>query len=96
MVVDYDGRILAQADPGPGEKIVVAEIDLGALRTAREQRLGHNPQAHLRREAYHGAIQGYPAASFVGAKDPQGNRTAPENELTIRKLLESNLRPPAT
>ena len=23
MVVDYDGRILAQADPGPGEKIVV-------------------------------------------------------------------------
>src|SRR5262249_59538071 len=24
MLVDYDGRILAQADPGPGEKIVVA------------------------------------------------------------------------
>ena len=23
MIVDYDGRILAQADPGPGEKIVV-------------------------------------------------------------------------
>src|SRR5262249_22773403 len=28
MVVDYDGRILAQADPGPGEKIVVGPIDL--------------------------------------------------------------------
>src|SRR5213079_1356943 len=26
MVVDYDGRILAQADPGPGEKVVVAPI----------------------------------------------------------------------
>jgi predicted amidohydrolase len=54
MVVDYDGRILAQADPGPGEKIVVAEIDLGALREARTRRLGHNPLAHLRREAYRG------------------------------------------
>ena len=32
MVVDFEGRILAQADPGPGEKIVVAPIDLGALR----------------------------------------------------------------
>ena len=32
MVVDYDGRILAQADPGPGEKIVVAPIDIDALR----------------------------------------------------------------
>jgi len=96
MVLDYDGRILAQADPGPGEKIVVAEIDLGALRAAREQRLGHNPLAHLRREAYHSATQGYPAASFVGAKDSQVNRTAQENEVTIRRLLGSNLRPHAT
>ena len=31
MVVDYDGRILAQVDPGPGEKIVVGPIDLAAL-----------------------------------------------------------------
>ena len=30
MIVDFDGRILAQADPGPGEKIVVAPIDLAA------------------------------------------------------------------
>lgn len=48
MAVDYDGRILAQADPGPGEKIVAAEIDLGALREARQRRLGHNLLAHLR------------------------------------------------
>ncbi len=32
MIVDFDGRILAQADPGPGEKIVVGPIDLAALR----------------------------------------------------------------
>ncbi len=31
MIVDFDGRILAQADPGPGEKIVVGPIDLAAL-----------------------------------------------------------------
>jgi predicted amidohydrolase len=87
MVVDYDGRILAQADPGPGEKIVVAEIDLGALREARQQRLGHNPLAHLRREAYRIASQGYPAASFTAAGDPQADRTVAENEAAIRVAL---------
>ena len=35
MIVDYDGRILSQADPGPGEKIVVGPIDLAALRAER-------------------------------------------------------------
>ena len=36
MIVDFDGRILAQADPGPGEKIVVGPIDLaGAAGRAR-------------------------------------------------------------
>jgi predicted amidohydrolase len=52
MVVDYDGRILAQADPGPGEKIVVAPIDIAALRAERERRGGHHMLAHLRTEAY--------------------------------------------
>ena len=52
MVVDYDGRILAQADPGPGEKIVVAPIDIAALRAERERRSGHHMLAHLRTEAY--------------------------------------------
>ncbi|MBM4071054.1 MAG: nitrilase [Planctomycetes bacterium] len=52
MVVDYDGRILAQADPGPGEKIVVAALDLSALRAERERRTGHHMLAHLRNEAY--------------------------------------------
>ncbi|MBC8405711.1 MAG: nitrilase [Planctomycetes bacterium] len=52
MVVDYDGRILAQADPGPGEKIVVAPIDISALRHERKVRSGHAMSAHLRTEAY--------------------------------------------
>jgi predicted amidohydrolase len=87
MVVDYDGRILAQADPGPGEKIVVAEIDLGALREARQRRLGHHPFAHFRREAYRGASTGFPAGSFTEATNPDGDRTVAENEAAIRRQL---------
>jgi len=52
MVVDFDGRILAQADPGPGEKIVVGPIDLAALRAERARRRGHDLLSHLRTEAY--------------------------------------------
>lgn len=48
MIVDYDGRIVAQADPGPGEKIVVAPIDLDTLRAERRRRIGHDLRAHLR------------------------------------------------
>lgn len=84
MVVDYDGRILAQADPGPGEKIVVAEIDIGALREARERRLGHNPLAHLRPEIYRVGKGHYPPGTF----DPEGNRTVEENERIIREVLD--------
>jgi predicted amidohydrolase len=52
MVVDFDGRVLAMADPGPGEKIVVGPVDLAALRHARATRSGHQMLAHLRTEAY--------------------------------------------
>lgn len=52
MIVDYDGRILAQADPGPGDKIVAAPIDLAALRAERDRRRGHHLLAHRRVEAY--------------------------------------------
>lgn len=52
MVVDFDGRILAQADPGPGEKVVVAPIDLAALRHERSRRRGHDMRAHLRSGAH--------------------------------------------
>ena len=51
MIVDYDGRILSQADPGggAGEKIVVGgPIDIDLLRTERIRRVGHDMRAHLR------------------------------------------------
>jgi len=52
MVVDYDGRILAQADPGEGEKVVVAPIDIEALRAERHRRIGHDMRNHLRSELH--------------------------------------------
>lgn len=52
MIVDYDGRVLAQADPGSGAKIVVAPIDISAVRHERECRKGHHMLSQLRTEAY--------------------------------------------
>jgi predicted amidohydrolase len=52
QVIDFDGRILAEASPGPGERIVVAPIDISALRHERAARVGHDMAAHLRTEAY--------------------------------------------
>jgi formamidase len=52
QVIDFDGRILAEASPGPGERIVVAPIDVSALRHERAARVGHHMLAHLRTEAY--------------------------------------------
>ena len=52
QVVDYDGRLLAEASAGPGERIVVAPIDISALRHERASRRGHHMLAHLRTEAY--------------------------------------------
>ncbi len=90
MVVDYDGRILSQADAGPGEKIVVAELDLGALRSARETRMGHNPLAHLRNEAYGPAQRPlYPGGSYPAAADPRGDRCVEENNRLIHRVLQS-------
>ena len=51
QVVDFDGRLLADASPGPGERIVVAPIDITALRHERETRRGH---AHARAPAHRG------------------------------------------
>ena len=91
MVVDYDGRILAQADPGPGEKIVVTEVDIEALRRARRERLGHNPLAHLRSGAYTGGRGTfYPGATFEDAGSGEGDRTVEENEQAIRDVLEQD------
>ena len=52
QIVDFDGRLLAEASPGPGERIVVAPVDISALRHEREVRRGHHMLAHLRTEAY--------------------------------------------
>ncbi len=79
MVVDYDGRILNQADPGPGEKIVVGPIDLAALRAERQRRRGHHMLAHLRTEAYPAYRHPiYPGSVPEGARVPtlDGNERA--------------------
>src|SRR6185312_8787719 len=52
QIVDFDGRVLSEASPGPGERIVVAPIDISSLRHEREVRVGHHMLAHLRTEAY--------------------------------------------
>jgi predicted amidohydrolase len=79
MVVDYDGRILAQADPGPHEKVVVAPVDLDALRAERARRSGHDFLGHLRTEAYPVYRRpGYPA----GAGEPG---TVAENQRRIEE-----------
>ena len=90
MVVDFDGRILSQADPGPGEKIVVATIDLSALRQERERRTGHLGLAHLRSEAY---------PVYRGSHFPPGqltstdNNTVAANEAAIAAARKSSSRP---
>jgi predicted amidohydrolase len=52
MIVDFDGRILTQASPGPGERIVVAALNIEMLRYERKMRRAHQMLAHLRTEAY--------------------------------------------
>jgi predicted amidohydrolase len=90
MVVDFDGRLLAQADPGPGEKIVAAEIDVGALREARRRRLGHNPLAHLRAEAYSYHRRAfYPRGTYISAREEEGDRAVEDNDRAIRRGMEA-------
>jgi predicted amidohydrolase len=94
MVVDYDGRILAQADPGPGEKIVIGPIDLAALRAERDYRRGHHMLAHLRTEAY----AGYRGAMYPGGQAGGALPLSVEgNERAIsaakRRLSEQNSSP---
>ena len=85
MLVDYEGRILAQADAGPGEKIVVSTIDVGALRHERATRRGHQNLAHLRTETY-SVYRGemYPGGRGVGKMSVGDNEEA--IEVAKRKL----------
>jgi predicted amidohydrolase len=85
MIVDYDGRVLTQADPGPGEKIVVGPIDLAALRAERQRRRGHHLLAHLRTEAYPLYRQPiYPAGSAKGATNSKA-----ANEAAIQQARQA-------
>ena len=85
MVVDFDGRILAQADPGPGEKIVVSEVDIGTLRHIRKRRAGHHTLAHLRSEAYPMYGQPYYPQGSLSAAD---NHTVAMNEDRIAEVKQ--------
>ncbi len=90
MIVDFDGRVLAQADPGPGEKIVVAEIDVEALRATRERRLGHHMLAHLRTEAYATSPSIYPrhlATPSVDSNEAATRMAKHRLETCIRETL---------
>lgn len=81
MIVDYDGRILTQAEPGPGVKIVTGPIDLAALRAERERRRGHHMLAHMRTEAYaKSQAPIYPAGS-----GDNGPITIDKNEAATRQ-----------
>ena len=71
QVVDFDGRLLAEASPGPGERIVVAPIDITSLRHERATRRGHTMLAHLRTEAY----PVYLGASISAARIQQSDQT---------------------
>jgi hypothetical protein len=87
MIVDYDGRILAQADPGPGAKIVVAPIDISALRHERAVRRGHHMLAHLRTEAYPVYRQTFfPPAQWTTERNLDVQKTNAAIDAAKRKL----------
>ena len=84
MIVDLDGRVLAEASPGPGERIVVGPIQLGVLRAERARRSGHAMPAQLRTELYRAQrLPRYPASP-----EARG-RTVEQQE---RRIAESKRR----
>ncbi|HET7220170.1 MAG TPA: nitrilase-related carbon-nitrogen hydrolase [Vicinamibacterales bacterium] len=88
QIVDYDGRLLAEASPGPGERIVVAPIDISAVRHERHVRSGHHMLAHLRTEAYPVYREHfYPAAPPRPGQDLsyEGNRE--QIEMAVDRVL---------
>jgi predicted amidohydrolase len=85
MIIDYDGRLLAQAEPGTGEKIVVGPVDLAALRAERQRRRGHNMLAHLRTEAY----AAYKHQIYPAGRGSKGMISVESNEASTRKGREA-------
>ncbi len=91
MVVDPDGRLLAQADPGPGEQVVVAPIDITRLRQERERRRGHDMRAHLRTGAHSYMDKDYlaPAGSAVSNKTELEQRIAAAKQVLPGRSAKS-------
>jgi predicted amidohydrolase len=75
QIIDFDGRVVVEAAPGPGERIVVGPVDVSALRHERETRRGHHMLAHLRTDAY----PVYSRLRYPPAKD----RAAPSYERNV-------------
>jgi predicted amidohydrolase len=85
MIVDFDGRVLSQADPGAGDKIVVGPVDVAALRQERERRRGHHMLSNLRMEAY----PRYRQSIYPGGGADQGSLTVESNEAAGRQGREA-------
>lgn len=85
MIIDYDGRLLAQAEPGTGEKIVVGPIDLAALRAERKRRRGHSMLAHMRTEAY----TAYKHQIYPPGQGSKGMISVETNEASTRQGREA-------
>jgi hypothetical protein len=96
QVVDFDGRLLAEASPGPGERIVVAPVDISALRHERATRRGHHMLAHLRTEAYPVYnTHRYPpksaeAASAQATSYERNNDLIDEAKRRLKRLRDAN------
>ncbi len=89
QAVDFDGRVLAEASPGPGERIVVAPVNVGWLREERERRRGHMMTAHLRTELYNRQRE----AVFPRAASPEDLTTDGLNRRIEETRRRMNLRP---
>jgi predicted amidohydrolase len=87
MVVDYDGRILSQASPGPGEKIVVAPVNIDMLRHERNTRRAHQMLAHLRTEVYPVYRQSYyPPGTLTHKEDVTASDIEQQIDAAKRKV----------
>jgi predicted amidohydrolase len=74
QIIDFDGRVVVEASPGPGERIVVGPVDVSALRHERQARCGHHMLAHLRTDAYPVySRHRYPTAKDGGAPSYERN-----------------------
>ena len=93
QVIDWDGRVLAQAQPGDGERITVGPIDVDMLRWVRKTQLRHVMPAHMRMEAYpcYGKAQypvGLGSKQFIGNGEDISKRLSATIAESKRKLWD--------